>query len=217
LRAKHPQNGWLADGTRGASRRHRDAPRADVRPAPGYSAVSRAISVLDVADASVPSPLGFEPSPPSSKPGALPARRRGNVLEPRAGFEPALCVLKERCPRPLDERGEIGAGSEKRTRVFCLESGGSGCDPPSLMVRAPSGRTARNRRKVSAAHERPGRANKRRPRRDVQPLSGVSPAPGKASQRAGISNVRRTPSGACTMSTVPPSSYGIRCRITLVP
>jgi hypothetical protein len=46
-------------------------------------------------------------------------------LVPRAGFEPAPPDLKDRRPRPLDERGEIGAGSENRTRVFCLESSGS--------------------------------------------------------------------------------------------
>ena len=80
----------------------------------------------------MPAPLGFEPSRPSSKPGALPARRRGKALVPRAGFEPASSDLKDRCPRPLDERGEIGAGSENRTRVFCLEGSGSAVElcPP---------------------------------------------------------------------------------------
>ena len=46
-------------------------------------------------------------------------------MEPRAGFEPALPDLKDRCPWPLDERGDVGAGSENRTRIFCLEGGGS--------------------------------------------------------------------------------------------
>jgi hypothetical protein len=46
-------------------------------------------------------------------------------LVPRAGFEPAPSDLKDRRPRPLDERGDIGAGSENRTRVFCLEGSGS--------------------------------------------------------------------------------------------
>ena len=46
-------------------------------------------------------------------------------LVPRAGFEPAPPDLKDRRPRPLDERGEIGAGSETRTRVCCLEGSGS--------------------------------------------------------------------------------------------
>ena len=73
----------------------------------------------------VAAPLGFEPSRPRSKPGALPARRRGNALVPRAGFEPAPSDLKDRCPRPLDERGQLGAGSENRTRVVCLEGSGS--------------------------------------------------------------------------------------------
>ena len=73
----------------------------------------------------VAAPLGFEPSRPSSKPGALPARRRGNAVEPRAGFEPAPSDLKDRCPRPLDERGNVGAGSENRTRIVCLEDSGS--------------------------------------------------------------------------------------------
>ena len=73
----------------------------------------------------VAAPLGFEPSRPSSKPGALPTRRRGNALVPRAGFEPASSDLKDRCPRPLDERGDVGAGSENRTRIFCLEGSGS--------------------------------------------------------------------------------------------
>src|SRR5262245_61348858 len=59
-------------------------------------------------------PLGFEPSRPGSKPGALPARRRGpNIVG-------ATCD-----PRPLDERGDVGAGSENRTRVVCLEGSGS--------------------------------------------------------------------------------------------
>jgi hypothetical protein len=73
----------------------------------------------------VAAPLGFEPRPPRSKPGALPARRRGNALVPRAGFEPAPSDLKDRCPRPLDERGDVGAGSENRTRVVCLEGSSS--------------------------------------------------------------------------------------------
>ena len=46
-------------------------------------------------------------------------------LVPRAGFEPAPPDLKDRRPRPLDERGDGGAGSENRTRVFCLEGSGS--------------------------------------------------------------------------------------------
>src|SRR5262245_16800872 len=59
-------------------------------------------------------PLGFEPSRPGSKPGALPARRRGpNIVGATCG------------PRPLDERGDVGAGSENRTRVVCLEGSGS--------------------------------------------------------------------------------------------
>src|SRR5215471_11719679 len=45
--------------------------------------------------------LGFEPSRPRSKPGALPARRRGHPMVPRAGFEPAFPDLKDRCPRPF--------------------------------------------------------------------------------------------------------------------
>ena len=36
----------------------------------------------------------------------------GGTVEPRAGFEPAPSDLKDRCPRPLDERGDVGAGSE---------------------------------------------------------------------------------------------------------
>jgi hypothetical protein len=44
---------------------------------------------------------------------------------PRAGFEPAPSDLKDRCPRPLDERGDVGAGGENRTRIFCLEGSGS--------------------------------------------------------------------------------------------
>ena len=54
------------------------------------------------------------------------------ALVPRAGFEPALSDLKDRCPRPLDERGHDGAGSENRTRVFCLEGSGSAIElrPP---------------------------------------------------------------------------------------
>ena len=87
--------------------------------------IARPTSVLDVAHAYVAAPLGFEPSRPSSKPGALPARRRGKGVVPRAGFEPALPDLKDRCPRPLDERGDVGAGSENRTRVVCLEGSGS--------------------------------------------------------------------------------------------
>ena len=55
----------------------------------------------------VAAPLGFEPSRPSSKPGALPTRRRGKALVPRAGFEPASSDLKDRGPRPLDERGDV--------------------------------------------------------------------------------------------------------------
>jgi hypothetical protein len=47
------------------------------------------------------------------------------ALVPRAGFEPALSDLKDRCPRPLDERGDNGAGSENRTRVVCLEGSSS--------------------------------------------------------------------------------------------
>ena len=80
----------------------------------------------------VAAPLGFEPSRPSAKPGALPARRRGNALAPRAGFEPAPSDLKDRCPRPLDERGNVGAGSETLTRIVCLESRGSAIElcPP---------------------------------------------------------------------------------------
>ncbi len=58
-------------------------------------------------------PLGFEPRPPSSKPGALPARRRGKAMVPRAGFEPAPSDLKDRRPRPLDERGDGESGSRQ--------------------------------------------------------------------------------------------------------
>jgi hypothetical protein len=61
----------------------------------------------------VAAPLGFEPSRPSSKPGALPARRRGNAMVPRAGFEPAPSDLKDRRPRPLDERGNWAIGNRQ--------------------------------------------------------------------------------------------------------
>ena len=71
-----------------------------------------ATSVYNVAHVSMVAPLGFEPSRPGSKPGALPARRRGNALAPRAGVEPALPDLKDRCPGQLDERGNVGAGGE---------------------------------------------------------------------------------------------------------
>jgi hypothetical protein len=47
------------------------------------------------------------------------------ALVPRAGLEPASSDLKDRCPRPLDERGNDGAGSENRTRVICLEGSSS--------------------------------------------------------------------------------------------
>ena len=66
----------------------------------------------------VAAPLGFEPNRPRSKPGALPARRRGNTLVPRAGFEPAPSDLKDRCPRPLDERGVL----ERAARIELASS-----------------------------------------------------------------------------------------------
>ena len=59
------------------------------------------------------------------KPGAYQLREGGTHLVPRAGFEPTPSDLKDRCPWPLDERGDVGAGSEDRTRIFCLEGSGS--------------------------------------------------------------------------------------------
>jgi hypothetical protein len=81
-----------------------------------YSAVLQACALhrsMSCAHVSVAAPLGFEPSRPSSKPGALPARRRGNAMVPRAGFEPAPSDLKDRRPRPLDERGNWAIGNRQ--------------------------------------------------------------------------------------------------------
>ena len=39
-------------------------------------------------------------------------------MEPRAGFEPALPDLKDRCPRPLDERGVL----ERAARIELASS-----------------------------------------------------------------------------------------------
>ena len=110
---------WLSRQKKNWSRKQGSNLRLTGRMRPPLYRLSYS-AVLKVA-----APLGFEPSPPSSKPGALPTRRRGNALVPRAGFEPAPPDLKDRRPRPLDERGDSGAGSENRTRVFCLEGRGS--------------------------------------------------------------------------------------------
>ena len=66
-------------------------------------------------------------------------------LVPRAGFEPAPSDLKDRRPRPLDERGDVGAGSENRTRVICLEGSSSATEL------CPLGGWCRNR--TCATHE----------------------------------------------------------------
>ena len=73
-------------------------------------------------------------------------------MEPRAGFEPAPSDLKDRCPRPLDERGDVGAGSENRTRVVCLEGSGSAIElrPRGGWCRSRTCPTRRSRR-VSTA------------------------------------------------------------------
>jgi hypothetical protein len=104
--------GAAAARNKGWSRKQGSNLRLTTRMKPPLYRLSYS-AVLKVA-----APLGFEPSRPSSKPGALPARRRGNALVPRAGFEPAPSDLKDRCPRPLDERGDV----ERAARIELASS-----------------------------------------------------------------------------------------------
>ena len=99
---------------------------AGIEPAPDEAYETPALPTeLFRACCNMVAPLGFEPSRPSSKPGALPARRRGNTVEPRAGFEPAPSDLKDRRPRPLDERGEVERAARIELACLCLVGSGS--------------------------------------------------------------------------------------------
>ena len=104
------------------------------------------------AHVEVAAPLGFEPRPPSSKPVPYQLGEGAMRLVPRAGIEPAPPDLKDRCPRPLDERGDVGAGSENRTRVFCLEGSGSALElrPHGGWCRDRTCATLRSRRASNA-------------------------------------------------------------------
>ena len=80
----------------------------------GYSAV------LEVA-----APLGFEPRPPSSMPGALPARRRGNAFGATCGIRTRVTRFEGPVSSAARRTWRCGAGSEDRTRIFCLDGSGS--------------------------------------------------------------------------------------------
>ena len=54
--------------------------------------------------------VGFEPTVPASKAGALAAWRYPSIMEIRAGLEPVIAAVKGLCPNLLDER-TILAGS----------------------------------------------------------------------------------------------------------
>lgn len=48
--------------------------------------------------------VGFEPTVPASKAGALAAWQYPRVVEIRAGLEPVIATVKGLCPNHLDER-----------------------------------------------------------------------------------------------------------------
>ena len=48
--------------------------------------------------------VGFEPTVPASKVGALAAWPYPSIMEIRAGLEPVIAAVKELCPYHLDER-----------------------------------------------------------------------------------------------------------------
>ena len=48
--------------------------------------------------------VGFEPTVPASKTGALSAWPYPSILEIRAGLEPVIAAVKGLCPNHLDER-----------------------------------------------------------------------------------------------------------------
>ena len=77
------------------------------------------------AHVEVAAPLGFEPRPPSSKPGALPARRRGNAIGATCGIRTRATRFEGPGSSAARRTWRYGAGSENRTRVFCLEGSGS--------------------------------------------------------------------------------------------
>lgn len=54
--------------------------------------------------------VGFEPTVPASKAGALAAWRYPSIVEIRAGLEPVIAAVKGLCPNLLDER-TLYAGS----------------------------------------------------------------------------------------------------------
>ena len=62
--------------------------------------------------------VGFEPTVPASKAGALAAWRYPSIMEIRAGLEPVIAAVKGLCPNLLDERN-LYAGS-------CLPALGDG-------------------------------------------------------------------------------------------
>ena len=126
----------------------------------------------------VAAPLGFEPSRPGSKPGALPARRRGHGVVPRAGFEPALPDLKDRCPRPFRRTWQCWSGRRElnsrpllgRQRLYRLSyarvADGAGVEPArpeGLDALAPRCLTARPTIRNSGIPWRPRSESNTRP------------------------------------------------------
>ena len=63
--------------------------------------------------------VGFEPTVPASKAGALAAWQYPSIMEIRAGLEPVIAAVKGLCPNLLDER-TILAGSAS-LRIYATE------------------------------------------------------------------------------------------------
>ena len=97
-------------------------------------------------------PLGFEPSRPSSKPGALPARRRGNTIGATCGIRTRATRFEGPGSWAARRTWRYGADGENRTRVFCLEGSGSAVElrPRGGWCRDRTCATLRSRR-VSTA------------------------------------------------------------------
>jgi hypothetical protein len=80
----------------------------------------------------VAAPLRFEPSRPSSKPGALPTRRRGKRLAPRAGFEPASSAWKAAAlPLSYARMADGVSSAAPRNHMIWLNLRRA-CKPPTL-------------------------------------------------------------------------------------
>ena len=97
-------------------------------------------------------PLGFEPGPPSSKPGALPARRRGNTIGATCGIRTRATRFEGPGSSAARRTWRYGADGENRTRVFCLEGSGSAIElrPRGGWCRDRTCATRRSRRASNA-------------------------------------------------------------------